>query len=174
MIERKNNSKKKLSILLLLLFVLIISIFSFYYIKNLQKQDVKNTITEEIEKDNENKNEEVAEGEKEEASIEISEEEKKIIESQEGVTLTSDGIIQVDISKIEEEMKEVKEPEISKENAIDIAKKEIGEGSTSGDVLQKEHDGKSYWAIQVLNKEESFWVYVDDATGEILFTQKES
>lgn len=100
---------------------------------------------------------------------EFTEEEKEIMESQTGVTVTEDGVMEVNIGEILAEESSVK---ITRDQAGDIAMESLGEGSEIGACDIREHEGVKYWVVQVDKGKETYQIWLNADTGEEFINQK--
>lgn len=100
---------------------------------------------------------------------EFTEEEKKNMESQTGVTVTEDGVMEVNIGEILAEESSVK---ITRDQAREIALQSLGKEAEIGTCDIREHEGVKYWVVQVYKGKEIYQIWLNADTGEEFINQK--
>ena len=153
------KQKKKLLLAVLIMAVVVLAGAGGYYV--LQIRAPGNA--EGSQEDGQNTRGETA------ASTEITEEEKEIMESQTGVTVTEDGVMEVNIGEILAEESSVK---ITREQAREIALESLGEETEIGACDIREHEGVKYWVVQADKGKETYQIWLNADTGEEFINQK--
>lgn len=104
------------------------------------------------------------------AKTEYTEEEKALIESQTGVTVTDKGIVQVDIGAIQEEEESMA---ISRKKAEELVINELGEGAELISMDLRHEQENYYWATRASKGDETYQIWISAETGETFINQKE-
>ena len=115
-------------------------------------------------------------GDKESASsetpskTEFTEEEKALVESQTGVTVTDDGVMHVDLGSI---MAEEESVNIKREEAYSLALESLGEGAEIESASIREYEETKYWIVRASKGDESWQIWLNTDNGEEFIKQKD-
>ena len=104
------------------------------------------------------------------ASAEITEKEKQQLESQTGVTITDEGVMQIDLEEILAEESSVT---VSREEAKQLVFERLGGGTEIGAVDIREYQGVKYWAVHASKGGEAYQIWLNTDTGEEFINQTE-
>lgn len=103
------------------------------------------------------------------STTEFTEEEKERMESQTGVTVTEDGVMEVDIGEILAEESSVT---ITRDQAREMALGSLGEEAGIGACDIREYEGVKYWVVQADKGKETYQIWLNADTGEEFINQK--
>ena len=103
------------------------------------------------------------------AKTELTEEEKEQLEAQTGVTVTENGVMEVNIGEILAEESSVA---ITRDQAREIALESLGEETEIGACDIREHEGVKYWVVQADKGKETYQIWLNADTGEEFINQK--
>ena len=104
------------------------------------------------------------------SKTEYTEEEKALVESQTGVTVTDDGVMHVDIGSI---MAEEESVNIKREEAYSLALESLGEGAEIESASIREYEETKYWVVRATKGEESWQIWLNADNGEEFINQKD-
>lgn len=104
------------------------------------------------------------------SKTEFTEEEKERMESQTGVTITDEGVMQIDLEEILAEESSVT---VSREEAKQLVSERLGEGTEIGAVDIREYQGVKYWAVHASKGGEAYQIWLNTDTGEEFINQTE-
>ena len=104
------------------------------------------------------------------SKTEYTEEEKALVESQTGVTVTDDGVMHVDLGSI---MAEEESVNIKREEAYSLALESLGEGAEIESASIREYEETKYWIVRASKGDESWQIWLNTDNGEEFIKQKD-